>query len=157
MQSTSTRKRKHPPKRTSQAQNTPLAKQTYLALYIQAHEADIIRGPHARDAAQSLEIRGQGSALIQWGRPRDSAREQIKGKGMKLIDQDASFDGTGPGNHFDDSKDREIWVDRYVGLMIIMLDMLYEGKLICLFATCISSKLSCSARSSAYSQRFDFY
>ena len=124
--STSTRKRKHPPKRTPQAQNIPLTEQTYPALYIQAHEADIIRGPRARDAARSLEIRGQGSALIPWGRSRDSAPEKSKPEGMKLIDQDASFDGTGPENHFNDGKDEEIWVDRYVGS--IMLDILYEGK-----------------------------
>lgn len=114
--STSTRKRKHPQKRTSQAPSIP---QTYPALYIQAYEADIIRGSRARDAARSLEIRGQGSALIPWGRPRDPTPvKSIKGIGIELIDQDASFDGTGPGYHFDDGNGEEIWVDRYVDLIM---------------------------------------
>lgn len=47
------------------------------ALYIQAYEADIVRGPHAKAAAQSLEVVEYsslntiipkiGSALIRWG------------------------------------------------------------------------------------------
>ena len=46
------------------------------ALYIQAYEADVVRGPHAQTAAQSLEVVEYtpttiipkiGTALIRWG------------------------------------------------------------------------------------------
>jgi hypothetical protein len=90
-----------------------------LALYIQAYEADVVRGSHAQAAAQSLEVVEYtpttiipkiGSALIRWGGGDTSI-------GKRYGDRDR--DG-GSGDDEDDdmlpvaTQDMEtaIWVDR---------------------------------------------
>lgn len=90
------------------------------ALFIQAYEADIIRGPHATPAALSLEVsevdsssisssktssRRIGDALIKWDGHRLGAQPAFPG--------DEDYDGaiTNASDLTDD-----IWVDRYVHL-----------------------------------------
>ena len=69
------------------------------ALFIQAHEADVIRGPQARIAAKSLEVDVNdthltvGNALIRWGGIRENVAE---------IDDDEWKD-----------EQEAVWVDRY--------------------------------------------
>lgn len=76
-------------------------------LFIQAHEADLVHGPQATDAAESLEVprpgntQGQvGSALIEWG------------GGISL------YTSTAFGKEVGDYHD-PIWVDRYVELSFL--------------------------------------
>ena len=85
------------------------------ALYIQAYEADVVRGSHAQTAAQSLEVVEYtpttiipkiGSALIRWGGDDTSIGKRYG-------------DGDDEGDEDDDmlpvaTQDTEaaIWVDR---------------------------------------------
>ena len=88
------------------------------ALYVVAHEADIIRGPQAALAARSLEVvehlpnqpprKRVGDALIRWGASPDS-REQ-----PALHDEDNHTVGR-------QELQEEIWVDRWV-----ILDLIYR-------------------------------
>lgn len=63
------------------------AESSHASLYIQAHEADIVRGAQALAAAHSLEIERDtngkevriGSALIQWGYHSDQGSENATG------------------------------------------------------------------------------
>ncbi|KAJ7641526.1 hypothetical protein FB45DRAFT_358980 [Roridomyces roridus] len=82
------------------------------ALFIQAHEADIIRGPQAKKAAESLET--SGNALIQWN-PRN-------------LHEPAAF----PSDEDDDFApppqtvaQSSFWVDRYDARLL--LDALPES------------------------------
>ena len=88
------------------------------ALYVVAHEADIIRGPQAALAARSLEVvehlpnqpprKMIGDALIRWGTSPKS-REQLS-----FHDEDNHTGGR-------QELQEEIWVDRWV-----ILDLIYR-------------------------------
>ena len=82
------------------------------SLFIQAYEADLVRGPSAKSAARSLEVtKGKsaqvvGDALIQWkadGRPRDNSpsAEDHASIGSHARNDDSLHDEGG------------VWVDRY--------------------------------------------
>ena len=92
--SNNSRKRKHPNPTKKPSTTVPNRQNPDPALFIQAYEATIIRGPHAKAAARSLEVvqydfesesddpppsenqkKGQtrpvvGEALIRWGGSR---------------------------------------------------------------------------------------
>ncbi|KIM43439.1 hypothetical protein M413DRAFT_443381 [Hebeloma cylindrosporum] len=85
------------------------------ALYIQAHEADVVHGSAAATAAQSLEvveyqtspsgvdvIRKIGSALIRWGDGAGASRSPLT---------DIDDESVHPRRKDAES---EVWVDRYV-------------------------------------------
>jgi hypothetical protein len=87
------------------------------ALYIQAYEADVVRGSHAQTAAQSLEVFEYtsttiipkiGTALIRWG-------GDDTGIGKRYGDRD---DGGSDGDDdmlpvaTQDTETAAIWVDR---------------------------------------------
>ncbi|KAF8966139.1 hypothetical protein BDZ97DRAFT_1641017, partial [Flammula alnicola] len=93
------------------------------ALYIQAHEADIIRGPSAKAAAQSLEVveypasegmQGAvvhvvskiGSALIEWGDDSTSGYSPVG-------NDDDAMPPTKQNPH------SSIWVDRYDARLLL--------------------------------------
>lgn len=114
------RKRKHndkhqrsqrPTSRSNAAENPPAIDPS---LYVQAHEADLVRGPQAWEAARSLEVEvveengrkvvRPGSALIEWKPIRSESSEwegdehmTLRGKGKDKV-EDLSSTG--------------IWVDR---------------------------------------------
>ncbi|OCH85857.1 hypothetical protein OBBRIDRAFT_784227 [Obba rivulosa] len=96
-------------------------------LYIQAHEADIVRGPQAWDAARSLEVKiteengkrvvRPGSALIQWKPSRGQNDVWEEDEYMSLVGKDAERE---------QEQDSEgIWVDRYDARLL--LDTLPEA------------------------------
>ncbi|KAG6917404.1 hypothetical protein DXG01_002673 [Tephrocybe rancida] len=77
-------------------------------LYVQAYEADIIRGPQAASAAASLETPSRtggqtGSALIKWGRQMQPAFPQ---------DED-TFETAASDDH------NVVWVDRYDARLLL--------------------------------------
>lgn len=91
------------------------------ALFIEAHEADIIRGPQAGDAARSLEfeyISGEGSnrkihvgdSLIKWTRHQEMAYGVEKVEDTLHLHSSAVRDLTGSAQGDDTDT---IWVDRY--------------------------------------------
>ncbi|KAF5368022.1 hypothetical protein D9758_004490 [Tetrapyrgos nigripes] len=115
----SSRKRKHPNRNRSQRyRNEPGGSQTRIheeivftpdpVLFIQAHEADVIRGPKGRVAAQSLEVKRKdaqdeweiGSGLIRWG-------------GDAVIPQGFPDDDNEDSAWPSTSTSEGIWVDRY--------------------------------------------
>lgn len=67
------------------------------ALFVQAHEADIVRGPQAWSAASALDVKNAGST---------------HGKSGGLIRWSVSAASTGDDGSEDADKDI-IWVDRY--------------------------------------------
>jgi hypothetical protein len=112
--SSSTRKRKHRPTAHINVHSSDLqinanitpnttASDLDPALFIQAHEADVIRGPQARIAAKSLEVDINdthltvGDALIRWGGIRENVAERRK------IDDDNEWK----------EEQEAVWVDRY--------------------------------------------
>jgi hypothetical protein len=108
------RKRKHPsatskpPTNTadpSDAERTP-----YAALFIQAHEADVVRGPQAGVTARSLEVvAGKvGDGLVRWGGgdAGEGARREIDTDvGVRVHDDDDDF---GDG----EKGEEKLWLDR---------------------------------------------
>lgn len=83
-------------------------------LFIQAYEADIIRGPKAASAAMSLEapIPGDamltaGNSLILWNGSKLDAQPLFPGD---VSEDDHNKGGAKPSN----DTDHTIWVDRYV-------------------------------------------
>jgi hypothetical protein len=89
------------------------------SLFIQAYEADIIRGPRASQAAESMEVfdygivtalpvRKIGDALIQWGENQLGKPSAFPGDEDELIG--SSKLAVKPQN---DEKNT-VWVDRYV-------------------------------------------
>lgn len=120
----SSRKRKQHPSAGERAHNSAqsTANAPDHSLYIQAHEADIIRGPQTRAAAQSLEVKGlsrdlggvitgeasAGDGLIRWGGLRTPALKK-----QELIDDTTSFDGLDAEENLHQTA---IWVDRCVSL-----------------------------------------
>ncbi|KAG5338820.1 hypothetical protein C0989_006089 [Termitomyces sp. Mn162] len=114
----STRKRKHRNIRgtihsdqNSDSQSTsytvPEGDTSLPALYVQAYEADIVRGPAAKIAAASLEVPlpgtiETGGALIRWGAQTHSA-----------FPQDEDILGTQV------SGDQNLWLDRYDARLLL--------------------------------------
>ncbi|KAJ7471964.1 hypothetical protein FB451DRAFT_1251534 [Mycena latifolia] len=83
------------------------------ALFIQAHEADILRGAQARHAADSLEIASTGEparpgGLIQWNPPNLNPAPFPS-------DADDSFTSTPP----DRPAKNAVWVDRYDARLLL--------------------------------------
>lgn len=88
------------------------------ALYVVAHEADIIRGPQAALAARSLEVvehlpnqpprKRIGDALIRWGTSPEYKEQPA------FHDEDNYTGGR-------KELEEEIWVDRWV-----ILDLIYR-------------------------------
>src|ERR1700722_941742 len=120
------RKRKQvPPASTSYKK--PTADQVgpnQALLYIQAHEADIIRGTQAMLAAQSLEVvvseakpkgsrRQQvGGGLVQLGKAAEAGTRKRNDKDTKIIVHDDDDDNI--LNEWDNQDSRgDLWVDRY--------------------------------------------
>ncbi|EKM51065.1 uncharacterized protein PHACADRAFT_128787 [Phanerochaete carnosa HHB-10118-sp] len=82
------------------------------ALFIQAHEADIIRGPRGHAAALALEVRTvdgqlvQGEGLIQWKGTADAPYRELG------EDEDVA--------EVKDDEDRKaVWVDRYDARLLL--------------------------------------
>ncbi|KAJ7302329.1 hypothetical protein DFH08DRAFT_1089805 [Mycena albidolilacea] len=89
------------------------------ALFIQAYEADIIRGPQAKQAADSLDFiqhlsnrgdRTRPSALIQWNPPDLYAAAAFPSD----ADDDFTFSSTP-----DKSVNNTVWVDRYDARLLL--------------------------------------
>lgn len=86
-------------------------------LFVQAYEADIIRGPRASQAAASLEVfdyrtgtlpvRKIGDALIQWGEDQLGKPPAFPGDEDELIGRDNATQSQNDDNN-------TVWVDRYV-------------------------------------------
>ena len=95
-------------------------------LFIVAHEADIIRGPQAARAADSLEIGinvdGQGGSRV--------------GEGL------IKWESKVGGGDDDDAEGADIWVDRYVNIIIGWMKCVYAATLRVLSATLRSAGLS---------------
>jgi hypothetical protein len=82
------------------------------ALFIQAHEAEVIRGPQARIAAASLEVGISessrltvGDGLIKWGGERPNATKM-------RVPVNVAFDGEDSDDEWKDESEA-VWVDRY--------------------------------------------
>lgn len=113
------------------------------ALYIQAHEADVVRGSHAKAAAQSLEVVeynsslnsvGEvtivskiGSALIQWGGDSTSIGKSYGDDGG---DEDDMLPPATQG-----TMETPIWVDRYVPLF--RFPRFHSFEMSCVYDSCI--------------------
>lgn len=91
------------------------------SLFIQAYEADIIRGPRASEAAESLEaftygaaadhpvqVRKIGDALIQWGGNQLGKPSAFPG------DEDEFISNSSQATKSQDDEQNVVWVDRYV-------------------------------------------
>ncbi|KAJ4485652.1 hypothetical protein J3R30DRAFT_3441007 [Lentinula aciculospora] len=112
----SSRKRKHNSRKRDRFTNhIPEEDNNFIdpALYVQAYEADIIRGPRGHVAALSLEVRNVegemdiGSGLIRLGgdyTPPDSPTDNLQ-----------DFNGEEP-SHLDSEA---IWVDRYDARLLL--------------------------------------
>ncbi|KIL63732.1 hypothetical protein M378DRAFT_186945 [Amanita muscaria Koide BX008] len=89
------------------------------ALFVVAHEADIVRGPQAKIAAQSLEVveyppnhpptKRIGNALLRWGGP------SVFGFG-KNMQPDLLQDNE---DTYVDQEQEEIWLDRYDARLLL--------------------------------------
>jgi hypothetical protein len=82
-------------------------------LRIQAHEADTVRGPMARIAAETLEVQHirnveNRTALMNWNRRLNSAVGPSTTRIIDLVEHDDSLDVG-----FRQTDREEIWVDRY--------------------------------------------
>ncbi|KAG6828480.1 hypothetical protein H0H93_014867, partial [Arthromyces matolae] len=117
------RKRKHQNasnSNTNPHNNYPLSDQDQSAsLYIQAYEADIVRGPAAKIAAASLEVPLPGSiqtggALIRLGIPTLPALPQSEDEMSFGVQSE-------PQSNLDLSVDNRnhIWVDRYDARLLL--------------------------------------
>lgn len=103
------RKRKH------RLQEPGSPEQARPSLYIQAHEADLVRGPQAIAAARSLEVVRRveggrtvmaiGDGLIQWNLGITPADESFAEDHFQL--------GSAPKPTENITKEEGIWVDRY--------------------------------------------
>ncbi|KAJ3773679.1 hypothetical protein FB446DRAFT_731834 [Lentinula raphanica] len=113
----SSRKRKHNRERfsnhLSEAEDTPSTSSASSALYIQAYEADITRGPRAHVAALSLEVRtveGEldvGSGLMRLG-----------GEDMPSRSLDDEWDNHTNEEPMHPDPDA-VWVDRYDARLLL--------------------------------------
>ncbi|KAJ7086415.1 hypothetical protein B0H15DRAFT_348651 [Mycena belliarum] len=105
----SSRKRKHRPGRGSYVLQDEADTSPDPALFIQAHEAEIVRGAKARRAADSLDITASNkpAGLIQWN-PSDRNPAPFPN------DADAGFTPTAQDRRTD-----TIWVDRYDARLLL--------------------------------------
>jgi hypothetical protein len=128
MPSMSSRKRKHSSSATYTKPNKAFvptdvtADQLDTEPFIQAHEADLIRGPQARLAARSLEVVLEdggavnrkswkiGDGLIRWGGTEVAIR-QNESTGLVFYDEDDDLQQAGQIKD-----DAGVWVDRYASL-----------------------------------------
>ncbi|KAI0710901.1 hypothetical protein C8Q76DRAFT_739137 [Earliella scabrosa] len=90
------------------------------SLFIQAHEADLVRGPQARQAARSLEVTREGeklvigNGLLQWtGGLRHSFQEDNVEEHVQLRSDDLHRVEEKPG------AECGIWVDRYDARLLL--------------------------------------
>lgn len=107
------KKRKNRPYELSESASLNNRYEPDSSLFIQAYEADLVRGPSAYSAARSLEVlKGKrteiivGDALIQWNAP---ARPRYESPSEHHLDSGSR------GSHDDAPPQEEnvIWVDRY--------------------------------------------
>jgi hypothetical protein len=96
-------------------------------LRIQAHEADIVRGPMARIAAETLEVQHirnaeNRTALMNWNQRLNSAVGSSSTRIIDLVEHDDSLDVG-----FGQTGGEEIWVDRYdvVHSVLLCKEMCY--------------------------------
>ncbi|KAJ7747643.1 hypothetical protein DFH07DRAFT_575957 [Mycena maculata] len=110
----SSRKRKNRPGKSSSPYILPNDAEPSLdpALFIQAHEADILRGSQAKKAAESLEVsnRTAGSGLIQWN-PQNSHTSRAF---PSDLDRDDGFAASVP-----QAAESSVWVDRYDARLLL--------------------------------------
>ncbi len=112
------KKRKRRPFDTSGHADQDGVPQPDLSLFVQAHEADLVHGPQAANAARSLEVvRGDGQdvvgdGLIQWTGTR---RDVNLALGASLSNDEDHLQLQGPAVPSEDTpNDRAgYWVDRY--------------------------------------------
>ncbi|KAJ6516765.1 hypothetical protein C8R47DRAFT_1088276 [Mycena vitilis] len=87
------------------------------ALFIQAYEADIVRGLQAKQAAESLDVthhlshRGERSALIQWNPPNLQTAPAFPS------DVDDGFASSSPDTAT--MVNNSVWVDRYDARLLL--------------------------------------
>ncbi|TBU24616.1 hypothetical protein BD311DRAFT_701803 [Dichomitus squalens] len=110
------RKRKTRPYEAQTREQPLVSHQRDTVLFIQAHEADIIRGPQAAAAAKSLEFKvaeksdqpgDVGDGLILWG-----SRVELPAHNVSS-DESITLSQRSDGAPSDRSKGRGLWVDRY--------------------------------------------
>ena len=109
-------KRKHGKHTTSPYDNPGRALRPEIPLVIQAHEADLVRGPQAASAARSLEVTSfveegkivykAGDGLIRWGGHAASVHDQSEDEHVHLRI------GGAPKEVQDPPKLDDVWVDR---------------------------------------------
>ncbi|TFK82902.1 hypothetical protein K466DRAFT_590178 [Polyporus arcularius HHB13444] len=100
------------------------APQADLSLFVQAHEADLVHGPQAANAARSLEVLREdgkdvvGDGLIQWTGTR---RDVNPGLGASLSNDEDHLQLQGPAVPSEDTpNDRAgYWVDRYDARLLL--------------------------------------
>lgn len=96
---------------------SPQSSEPDRSLYIQAHEADIIRGPRGHAAALALQVRivdGQevtGESLVRWGARADSTRHRHE--------EEEEEDSISRAAANEEDKDAAVWVDRYAEFLHI--------------------------------------
>lgn len=110
------RKRKGRPYEAQTHEQPPVSHQPDTVLFIQAYEADIVRGPQATAAAKSLEFKAAeksdqpgdvGDGLILWdSRVELPAYDVSSNESIALSQRSDSAPS-------DRSKGRGLWVDRY--------------------------------------------
>ncbi|KAJ7666870.1 hypothetical protein DFH06DRAFT_1184918 [Mycena polygramma] len=112
------RKRKNRPGKTSFVPDDltdPVPPDT--ALFIQAYEADILRGPQAKQAAESLDVahhlshRGERSALIQWNPSNFHTAPAFPSE------VDDGFASSSPDRAI--IVNNSVWVDRYDARLLL--------------------------------------
>ncbi|KAI0668286.1 hypothetical protein C8Q78DRAFT_993754 [Trametes maxima] len=117
------RKRKHTQFEHDLRHDSPTASaRPDLSLYIQAHEADLVRGPHAIAAADSLEVKRHeddskpmlevGDGLIRW-----RGREESDGYAEPM--EERTQLGNAPKTPGTAREDEGIWVDRYDARLLL--------------------------------------
>lgn len=104
-------------------------------LFLQAHEADLVRGPHASLTAQSLEVKRTASTSPATGskeRPLKIGDALIRwNTGLKITAFPMDDEEFGQPSQAKDDEDEGIWVDRYDLLLCIFLMKMYHCSLDC--------------------------
>ncbi|KAI0700831.1 hypothetical protein C8T65DRAFT_657291 [Cerioporus squamosus] len=101
--------------------------QPHLSLFVQAHEADLVHGPQAKNAARSLEVvcvdgKEQpdvvGDGLIQWRGVRSNINS---GLGVSLSNDEDHLQLQGRAESSEDASDDRAgyWVDRYDARLLL--------------------------------------
>ncbi|EJF62065.1 hypothetical protein DICSQDRAFT_180388 [Dichomitus squalens LYAD-421 SS1] len=116
------RKRKSRPYEAQTHEQPPVSHQPDTVLFIQAYEADIIRGPQATAAAKSLEFRAAGEGdqpgdvgdgLILWG-----SRVELPAYDVSS-NESMTWSQRSDGAPSDRSEGRGLWVDRYDARLLL--------------------------------------